>query len=206
AKYLGYDLPVHKLRYIVTGESFPENFRINLQNQAQVSPEKPFLYSFYGSADTGILGTESLASICLRKILYQNPVVASRLGFNNSIPDFFHFTPKDAFLETHEKGILVTEWQETPLFRYLLADKVSFYSWQDLKQKLISASANENICPQLLDVINNSSDYFPDIIALTGRTDTTIILLGGNFSQYLLEEIIKHEDLQHILTGIYYAQ
>ncbi|MBL1211251.1 hypothetical protein, partial [Geminocystis sp. GBBB08] len=42
AKYLGYDLPVHKLRYIVTGESFPENFRINLQNQAQVSPEKPF--------------------------------------------------------------------------------------------------------------------------------------------------------------------
>ncbi|MBL1211678.1 hypothetical protein, partial [Geminocystis sp. GBBB08] len=42
AKYLGYDLPVHKLRYIVTGESFPENFRINFQNQAQVSAEKPF--------------------------------------------------------------------------------------------------------------------------------------------------------------------
>ncbi|MBL1211677.1 hypothetical protein [Geminocystis sp. GBBB08] len=142
----------------------------------------------------------------MRKILYQNPVVASRLGFNNSIPNFFHFTAKDTFIETHEKGILVTQWQDTPLFRYLLGDEVSLYSWPDLKQKLIMACINQNICPQLLEIINNSSDYLPDVLALKGRSDNAIILFGINITQYLLDKIIKHEELRNILTGIYYAQ
>jgi phenylacetate-CoA ligase len=206
AKHLGYDLPIEKLRYIVVGEFFTENLRINLQNQAQVTPEKPFMYSFYGSSDTVTLGTESLASISLRKLLYQNPILASDLGFDHVIPKFFHLTNKDTFIETDDEGILVTQWDDIPLFRYLLSDNVSLYSWRDLKQEILEASANYDLCPKLLKIINNSTNYLPDILALKGRNDKCIVFRGLNIYEYLLDTIVRHQDLQDILTGIYYAK
>lgn len=203
AKYLGYQLPLSKMRYIVTGENFPENFRIKLQKEAQISPGQPFLFSYYGSADTGVLGTESLASISLRKILFQNPSLAQELGFDSIIPQFFHFNGKDTFLEITETGILVTKWQTTPLFRYGISDKISLYNWKELKQKVINLAIHQDCDANLVQILRKSSDRYPDILALTGRTDNFIIFAGVNIPVYILDQIVKGKELQGFLTGIY---
>ncbi|MEL4894060.1 hypothetical protein [Crocosphaera sp. Alani8] len=206
AKTLGYELPLHKLRYMVVGEFFPEEFRINLQNKAQILAEEPFLYSFYGSTETTNLGAESLASICMRKILCQNPSFAENFGFSETIPSLLHFSSKDTFIEVTEEGILVTKWQSTPLFRYFIGDRVSLYSWRDLKQNFLKVAVDYEIYGKLLNIIKNSSDYLPDILAIEGRSDKCLILGGVNVYQDSLNTIIRSQELEDILTGIYYAK
>ena len=206
AKTLGYDLPLHKLRYMVVGKFFPEHFRINLQHKSQILAEEPFLYSFYGSTETTTLGAESLPSICMRKVLAQNPLFAESLGFYESIPALFHFSSQDTFIEVKEEGILVTKWQSTPLFRYFLGDKVNLYAWRDLKQEFLKVAVDYDISEKLLSIIKNSSDYLPDILALEGRSDKCLILGGVNIYQDSLNTIIRSQELEDILTGIYYAK
>ena len=80
ASQLKQSLPFEKLRYIVTGEPFPESLRASLQSSAGLEQDTPFMFSVYGSADTGSLGVESLATVALRKLLYRNNALASSLG------------------------------------------------------------------------------------------------------------------------------
>ena len=59
AESLGKTLPLSKVRYMVFGEPILERVRMSLQARAGVPPQEPFMLSFYASADTGMLGSES---------------------------------------------------------------------------------------------------------------------------------------------------
>jgi len=206
ANQLKKSFPFEKLRYIVTGEPFPESLRVSLQNLAGLGDDSPFMFSIYGSADTTSLGVESLVTVALRKLLYQNHNLASSLGIESPTPHFFHFLATDAYLETVDDHLCVTRWQGIPLVRYILYDRVALYSWSELKQAIIN-SENLNVEDELLvKLISNTSDNLPDLIAVTGRADSCLILSGFNLGEYILDAVVKCEELNDILTGLYRAQ
>nr|WP_211175861.1 hypothetical protein [Brasilonema sp. UFV-L1] len=206
ASQLKQSLPLDKLKYVVTGEPFPESLRVSLQNRAGVGDDTPFMFSLYGSADTGTLGVESQASVALRKLLYRNNALATELGIESPIPHFFHFLATDTFLETVDGHLCITRWQGIPLIRYILYDQVSLYSWKELKQAVLTSKHLDSGNEALLEILSSASEQLPDLLAVTGRADKCVILGGSNFTEYMLDAAVKCEELDEILTGLYRAQ
>ena len=206
ASQLNQSLPLDKLRYIVGAEPFPESLRISLQKRAAVDDSTSFMFSLYGSADTDTLGVEFPTSVALRKLLYRNHVLAHSLGIESPIPHFFHFIATNTFLETVKGCLCVTRWQGIPLVRYLVYDQVALYSWKELKQAILSSEYLNPDDAVLIKIISNSSDQLPDLLAVTGRADNCLILKGTTFTEYMLDEAVKCEELHEILTGLYRAR
>ena len=203
ANQLKESFPFEKLKYIVVGEPFPESLRVSFQSHIGLEDDNPFMFSIYGSADTGSLGVESLATIALRKLLYRNHTLANSLGIESPTPHFFHFLASDTYLETVDNHLCVTRWQGIPLVRYILYDRTALYNWRELKQAIINY---ENLTAEdelLVKLISDASDHLPDLIAVTGRADSCLILGGANIGEYMLDAVVKSEELNDILTGLY---
>ena len=207
AEFLGVELPLEKLKFVVLGEAFPERVRETVQKDAKVSGSINVMFSIYGSADTGTLGVESLPSIVLRKIFTREPEVAKELGFSPPIPHFFHYVATDAYLETINNELIITKWQGIPLFRYNLHDSARLISWKKTKNLVLSLSNSfSKDSLNLLEILKRSPDNLPDIISITGRADSTLILCGTNISEAMLDEAINAEELLPYLTGNYLAK
>ncbi len=203
---LGQTLPLAKLRYVLLGEPFPESIRSYWQTEAGIPPEIAFMLSMYGSNDTGGLGVESLGSVAVRQLLEQNPALAEELGITPPIPLFFHAIAFDAFLEIVDGSLCITRWQGIPLVRYMVYDKVAFYSWQKLKQAILTSKHLPPGDNPWVDVVAKSANWLPNIIAVTGRSDSCLILNGITITEYMLDEAVRCAELQPILTGIYRAR
>ncbi|MDJ0724477.1 MAG: hypothetical protein QNJ38_05130 [Prochloraceae cyanobacterium] len=207
ASQLNKPLPLNKLKYIATGEPFPESVRISLQKLAGLDETTPFMFSAYGSADTGGLGIESIETVALRQLLYQNQTLAKQLIKDSTIPHFFHFIAADTYVEIIDGNLAVTKWQAIPLVRYILYDRVSFYSWQELTEAILASKYL--ILPEdrpLINVITGAKNLVGDLIAVTGRSDSTLVLNGCNLTEYMLDEAVKCEELQELTTGLYRAK
>ena len=202
AESMGKRLPLDKLRYLVFGEPIPESLRMRLQADAGVPPHEPFMLSLYASADTGMLGVESPASVALRKLLTLNEELASELGFSQPIPHLFHYAAPDAYLETLGGELCVTRWQGVPIVRYNLHDRARLYRWRALREAVLKSNSIAAADEPWREVIRKSPRIFSDLIALEGRSDA-LIFGGSNFSAAMLDEVVHAPALQSVLSGMY---
>jgi phenylacetate-CoA ligase len=201
AESLGKTLPLSKLRYMLFGEPVTERVRMSLQARAGVPPHEPFMVSFYGSADTGLLGIESLESVALRKLLTLNEGLASELGFSEPIPHLFHYWAPDAYLETIGGELCVTRWQGIPVVRYNLHDRVRMYRWRALRKAVLGSHSIATRDEPLREVIRKRRMILPDLIAVEGRSDA--LILGANFTESMFDEMVRTPALESVLTGTY---
>jgi phenylacetate-CoA ligase len=201
AESLGKTLPLSKLRYMLFGEPIPERVRMSLQARAGVPPHEAFMVSFYASADTGMLGIESLESIALRKLLTLNEGLASELGFSEPIPHLFHYCAPDAYLETIGGELCVTRWQGIPIVRYNLHDRVRMYRWRALRKAVLKSNSIATRDEPLREVIRKRRIILPDLIAVEGRSDA--LILGANFTESMFDEAVRTPALESVLTGTY---
>jgi len=202
----GQALPLSKLRYIVLGEPFPENLRSSLEHSAGLTPSASVMFSIYGSADTGVLGFESPASVLLRKLCQQQQGVAEALGVPSTIPTFFHLADPEAFLEEVDGELCVTKWQGIPLLRYNLHDRVQLFEWKAICEAL-GQIGSPSLPPELSRTFLSAAlAELPDLLAILGRADRCLILCGTNLTEYMLDEAVRAPELQPYLTGLYRAR
>lgn len=199
AEQAGTPLPLKKMRFLVLGEAFPESLRSDLARQAQAPKHEPVLLSIYGSADTGVLGFESPASIALRRLLHATPATAEALGLAQPIPHFFHVADPNAFLEVFGGELLVTKWQGIPLVRYNLHDRAELFAPADIVAALTPFPGAEGL-QALLDPA-----LPPALLAITGRADRALILCGTNLTESMLDHAVRSPALAPFLTGAYRA-
>jgi phenylacetate-CoA ligase len=205
AESLGKTLPLSKLRYMLYGEPISERVRMSLQARAGVPPQEPFMLSSYASADTGMLGIESLESVALRKLLTLNEGLASELGFSEPVPHLFHYAALDAYLETIGGELCVTRWQGIPIVRYNLHDRVRMYRWRTLRKAVLKSNSIATCDEPLREVIRKRRMIPTDLIAVEGRSDA-LILCGSKFPESMLDEAIRTPGLESVLTGMYMAR
>lgn len=55
-------------------------------------------------------------------------------------------------------------------------------------------------------LLESASEMLPDLIALTGRSDSCLIIGAANLMEYMLDEAVKNEELNDILAGLYRAK
>jgi phenylacetate-CoA ligase len=200
----GRPLPLGKIRFLVTGEAFPETLRSSLCRRAGLGCGDPFMLSIYGSADTGSLGVESVASIALRRLLADRPKLARELGLGPIVPHFFHLTATDAYLETVGGELCVTRWQGIPIVRYNLHDSALLLAWSPLRQAVL-ASAPEGLDEVELRRLIQDSEEMPDLLAISGRTDDSVTIGGTKLTEAMLDEVVACPALSDLLTGSYRA-
>jgi phenylacetate-CoA ligase len=208
AEQAGTPLPLKKMRYLVIGEPFPEALRAGLEHRAGLPPGEALMLSIYGSADTGVLGFESPASIALRKLAQAEPDLAQRLGLGPVIPHFFHQADHEVYLETINGELCVTKWQGIPLVRYNLHDSAQLYRWPDLASRFkLWARRYPTLAPGLEQLSRLKLDLpCPGLIAVTGRSDSCLILCGTNLNESMLDEAVRSPQLARWLTGAYRAR
>jgi phenylacetate-CoA ligase len=192
-------LPLEKISFLVTGEPFPEELRLDLARRARHPGAEPTMLSVYGSADTGILGAESFPLIGIRQFLHARPEVAQQLGFASaSIPNLYHVQRDETFYEVVDGELVITRWQGIPLARYNLKDRVQLHSWPVLCRALAVADTGK------ASFWNDLADQpYPDVLSVAGRAQGCLFLCGSNVFESMIEEVFLQSALRDLSTGAY---
>lgn len=203
AEQQGRPLPLEKMRYVVIGEPFPEPVRAQLHRAAGLPEGETVMLSVFGSADTGVLGCESPASALVRGLCERSPGLAAALGFRGVVPHLFHLADAAVFLEAVAGELCVTKWQGIPLVRYNLHDAVRLLRWREIV-RLVAAQAG----PGDADLARRlaAAAELPDIVAVTGRADSCLLLCGTNLTEAMLDAAVRAPELAPWLTGNYRAR
>ena len=199
-------LPEARLRYLVIGEPFPEQMRAEIEASAGPVTGGVRMASVYGSADTGIVGFESAASICLRQLCKRMPKIAEALGIDGVIPQFFHVSEADTFLEEIGGELCVTRWQGIPLVRYNLHDAASLFEVPTVIDTLSRLNLPGEASAAVRALTEASGKLPPGLVAISGRADATLNLCGTKLSEAMLDEAVNAPDLVGRLTGTYQAK
>jgi phenylacetate-CoA ligase len=89
--------------------------------------------SLYGTADAGVLGTETPLSIAVRRFLAGMPAAARRLFGSDRLPTLVQYDPATRFFETAPDGTLVFSADGTvPLVRYRIADEGGLVGYDEM--------------------------------------------------------------------------
>ncbi len=206
AERMGKPLPLAKLRYLTMGEAFPERLRMALGRRSGHGPGQPFFHSSYGSTDTGLLGTESQATIALRQLLTSNTDLTEELGIPQPVPLLFHNVGLGNYLERVEGELCITRWQGIPLVRYNLHDRVGFYHWRRLRQAVLASHRWRPEDGPLRAILRKCSPFLSNLIAVHGRSDTCLILGSMELPEALLDAAVHSPELEGLVTGAYFAE
>jgi phenylacetate-CoA ligase len=87
------------------------------------------------------------------------------------IPHFFHFLATDTFVEAVDGCLCIIRWQVIPLVRYILYDKVTLYSWKELKQAVLSSKHLDSQNEALRHVLSEASLELPDLLVQVEQTN-----------------------------------
>jgi phenylacetate-CoA ligase len=118
----GVPWPELNVKLVLAGEVFSEQWR-TLVGQRLGGGQACFgSASLYGTADAGVLATETPLSISIRRYLAAHPTIARELFGESRLPTLAQYDPRNRLFETHQGTLLFTGDSGIPLIRYHIAD------------------------------------------------------------------------------------
>jgi phenylacetate-CoA ligase len=112
----------YRVKLVLAGEVFSEEWR-TLVGERLGGGESCFgSASLYGTADAGVLATETPLSVCIRRYLAAHPVASRELFGESRLPTLAQYDPRDRLFEMHEGMLVFTGDNGIPLIRYHIAD------------------------------------------------------------------------------------
>jgi phenylacetate-CoA ligase len=128
----GLDWTRHAVKLVLAGEVFSEEWRDLVGQRAGMSSPCYDSASLYGTADAGVLGTETPLSVCIRRFLATRPEAAGELFGEARLPTLVQYDPGSRFFEEHDGTLLFSGDNGVPLIRYHIADEGGLIGYQDL--------------------------------------------------------------------------
>jgi phenylacetate-CoA ligase len=118
----GVPWPDYRVKLVLAGEVFSEEWRMLVSER--VGGAEPYFgsVSLYGTADAGVLATETPLSICIRRYLAAHPAIARELFGESRLPTLAQYDPRSRLFETYGDTLLCTGDNGVPLIRYHIAD------------------------------------------------------------------------------------
>ncbi|MGH3845362.1 MAG: phenylacetate--CoA ligase family protein, partial [Pseudonocardiaceae bacterium] len=123
----GVPWPDYRVKLVLAGEVFSEEWRTLLGERLGGGNPCFDSASLYGTADAGVLATETPVSICIRRYLAEHPAAARALFGQERLPTLAQYDPRNRLFETrlseiHDETLLFTGDNGIPLIRYHIAD------------------------------------------------------------------------------------
>jgi phenylacetate-CoA ligase len=126
------DWAAYRIRLMLAGEVFSEQWRDLVGQRAGMSRPCFDSASLYGTADGGVLGTETPLSIAIRRFLADHPDAARALFGEARLPTLVQYDPAVRYFETHEGTLLFSADGTTPLIRYHIADEGGLVGYDEM--------------------------------------------------------------------------
>ncbi|HEY6421721.1 MAG TPA: phenylacetate--CoA ligase family protein [Pseudonocardiaceae bacterium] len=128
----GVPWPDYRVKLVLAGEVFSEEWR-TLMGQRLGGGDPCFgSASLYGTADAGVVATETPLSICIRRYLAAHPAAARELFGESRLPTLAQYDPGSRLFEVHDGTLLLTCDNGIPLIRYHIADTGGLTSFETM--------------------------------------------------------------------------
>jgi phenylacetate-CoA ligase len=128
----GLDWARYRIKLVLAGEVFSEEWRDLVGQRAGMTSPCYDSASLYGTADAGVLGTETPLSVCIRRFLSARPEAAGELFGEARLPTLVQYDPGSRFFETSGGTLLFSGDSGVPLVRYHIADEGGLIGYQEL--------------------------------------------------------------------------
>lgn len=112
----------YSVKLVLAGEVFSEEWRSLVGERCGGTNPCYDSASLYGTADAGVLATETPLSVCIRRFLAAHPDAAAELFGQSRLPTLAQYQPTSRFFETHQGTLLFSGDNGIPLVRYHIAD------------------------------------------------------------------------------------
>ena len=119
----GLDWSRFAVKLVFAGEVFSEEWRDIVGERAGSTDPVHDTASLYGTADAGVLGTETPLSITVRRFFAARPDAAREVFGDARLPTLVQYDPGSRWFEEHEGTLLFTGDSGVPLIRYHIADE-----------------------------------------------------------------------------------
>jgi phenylacetate-CoA ligase len=126
----------HSVKLVLAGEVFSEEWRDLMAARAGFSNLMCDTASMYGTADAGVLGTETPLSIVIRRFLSTRPDAARALFVRDRLPTLIQYDPWDRFFEEHEGTLVFSGDNGVPLVRYHIGDEGGVFAYDAMLARL----------------------------------------------------------------------
>jgi phenylacetate-CoA ligase len=128
----GVDWPSYRVKLILAGEVFSEEWRDLMGRRAGLTSALADSASLYGTADAGVLGTETPLSVSIRRFLASRPDALRDLVGQSRLPTLVQYDPMTRYFQTAGGTLLFSSDGATPLVRYHIADDGGLIGYQEL--------------------------------------------------------------------------
>jgi phenylacetate-CoA ligase len=128
----GLDWARYAVKLVLAGEVFSEEWRDLVGQRAGMTSPYYDSASLYGTADAGVLGTETPLSVCVRRFLAARPEAAGELFGEARLPTLVQYDPGSRFFEEQDGTLLFSGDNGVPLVRYHIADEGGLIGYQDM--------------------------------------------------------------------------
>jgi phenylacetate-CoA ligase len=128
----GLDWTRYSVKLVLAGEVFSEEWRDLVGRRAGMRSPCYDSASLYGTADAGVLGTETPLSVCIRRFLAARPEAAGELFGEARLPTLVQYDPGSRFFEVRDGTLLFSADNGIPLLRYHIADEGGLIGYQDM--------------------------------------------------------------------------
>lgn len=124
------------VRLVTAGEVFSEAWRTIVADRiGSRSPAYDFA-SLYGTADAGVLGTETPLSVTIRRFLADRPDEARALFGQDRLPTLVQYDPFARFFEVEGEHLIFSGDSGVPLIRYDILDTGGVIPFDSMMESL----------------------------------------------------------------------
>jgi phenylacetate-coenzyme A ligase PaaK-like adenylate-forming protein len=173
----GVDWNRYHVKLVLAGEVFSEQWRDLVGRRAGMS--QPYLdsASLYGTADAGVLGTETPLSIAVRRFLARTPRAAREIFGEDRLPTLVQYDPATRYFEMHNGTLLFTADGTVPLVRYHIADQGGLVGYDEM----LAFCAAQGFDPlaKISEVSDRGTPHLP-FGYVFGRSLFTVSFFGAN--------------------------
>ncbi len=128
----GVDWPAYRVKLILAGEVFSEEWRDLMGRRAGMTSPLADSASLYGTADAGVLGTETPLSVSVRRFLAARPDALRELTGESRLPTLVQYDPMTRYFQASGPTLLFSCDGSTPLVRYHIADEGGLIGFDQL--------------------------------------------------------------------------
>ncbi|GAB3829667.1 phenylacetate--CoA ligase family protein [Dactylosporangium cerinum] len=196
----GVDWPRYSIRLLLAGEVFSEEWRTLVGARAGMTDPLADSVSLYGTADAGVLGTETPLSVAIRRFLAGRPDAARELFGDPRLPTLVQYDPATRYFETHEGTLLFTGDGGIPLIRYHIADEGGLIS----HDALLAFCRDHGFDPAAgLD--GPAAPHLP-FVWVFGRSLFTVSYFGANIYPENVTVALERDGISDWVTGKFVLQ
>jgi phenylacetate-CoA ligase len=192
----GTDWPSMNVKLVLAGEVFSEDWRALMSERAGIRRPLHDSAALYGTADSGVLGTETPLSVCVRRFLASDPAAASALFGESRLPTLVQYDPGSRFFETHEGTLLFSADGGVPLVRYHIADEGGTVTYE----RMLGFCREHGFDP-LQHLEGERGVHELPFVYVFGRSHFTVSYFGANIFPENVTVGLEQPDVSPWTTG-----